>query len=165
MDPAISGSPADLADVIERFDHVSMAVAGIEGVLPLVEAIGGTFYQGADHPRNEFRWVQFWVPGGGKLEFIAPLTETSFLRRDLDRRGEGFHHVTFKVRSLERATARAAELGYRITGLHWHEAWSEAFLPPKTTHGMLIQLAEWTDPFPVEGPLEAVLAGRVIDPT
>lgn len=165
MDPATTRGPEDLADLIERFDHVSMAVDSIEGVLPLLDLLGGTFYQGADHPRNEFRWVQFWVPGGGKLEFIAPLTETSFLRRHLDRRGEGFHHVTFKVRSIEKATSRASDLGYRITGLHRHEIWSEAFLHPKTTHGMLIQLAEWTDPFPLDGTLGQVLAGQVIDPT
>lgn len=157
--------PEGLSDLIERFDHVSMAVDSIESILPLVELLGGEFHQGADHPRNEFRWVQFFVPGAGKLEFIAPLTETSFLGRDLARRGEGFHHVTFKVSSLTEAAARSEQLGYRITGFHRHDIWSEAFLHPKTTNGMLIQLAEWDDPFPIRGTLEDVLAGRVIDPT
>lgn len=157
--------PDGLSDLVERLDHAAMAVETIEDALPLVRFLGGEFFQGADHPRNQFRWVQFLVPGGGKVEFLAPLAETSFLRRYLDRHGEGFHHVTFKVTDLTEATERAREEGYAVTGLHRHELWSEAFLHPKTTGGILIQLAEWQEPFPLDGSLEEVLAGRITDPT
>ncbi len=109
--------------------------------------------------------MQFWVPGGGKLEFIAPLTETSFLRRDLDRRGEGFHHVTFKVRSIEHATARAVT---SVTGSPDSIATRSGrrrFSIRRPPTGCSSNSPSGPIPFPLDGTLEDVLAGRVIDPT
>lgn len=153
-------------DLVERFDHVAYGVRDIAATLPLVELMGGRFYQGADHRRNGFRWVQFRLPGGGKLELLAPLSEDCFLHRFLERRGEGVHHLTFKVRDVEAAAARASELGFETTGLNLHPMWSEVFLHPRSAHGTVIQLAAWADDSPWEGAtLEDVLAGRVLDTT
>ena len=155
-----------LADLIERFDHISLGVNSVEGALPLINLLGASFIHGADHVRNDFRWVQFRLGDGSRLELIAPLSAGSFLQRFLDKRGEGLHHVTYKVTDVESAAARAVGLGYRTSGLHLHPSWSEVFLHPSEAHGLLIQLAAWTD----EGPwsdytLDEVLAGRSIDET
>ncbi len=155
-----------LADLIERFDHISMAVHSVESALPLVNFLGAKFINGADHPRNEFRWVQFQLSDGSRLELIAPLSPQSFLQRFLDQRGEALHHVTYKVTDVEAAAARASVLGFRTTGLHVHETWSEVFLHPSDAHGVLIQLAAWLDDSIWSGyTLEDVLAGRSIDPS
>ena len=155
-----------LADFIERFDHISLGVNSVEGALPLINLLGGSFINGADHLRNDFRWVQFGLRDGSRLELISPLSPNSFLRRFLDRRGEGLHHVTYKVTDVEAAAARAADLGFRTSGLHRHPSWSEVFLHPSEAHGVLIQLAAWTDDGPWSGyTLEQVLAGRSIDET
>lgn len=155
-----------LGDLIERFDHVALAVHDLERSLPLIEFLGGTFYAGANHLRNRFRWVQFELPGASKLEIIAPLSRDSFLVRFLERRGEGVHHLTYKVSDVERSARRATDLGYRTTGLHFHPTWSEVFLPPTDAHGTVIQLASWSDESAWSNTsLEDVLAGRSIDET
>lgn len=157
--------PAEgLADLIERFDHIALGVKSIEAALPLVNLLGATFINGADHLRNGFRWVQFQLKDGSRLELIAPLSPDSFLQRFLDKRGEGLHHVTYKVTDVETAAARATSLGYRTSGLHLHLTWSEVFLHPKEAHGVVIQLASWPDDSIWSGhTLEDVLAGRSID--
>jgi methylmalonyl-CoA/ethylmalonyl-CoA epimerase len=155
---------AGLADLIERFDHISLGVRRIEAALPLINLLGATFINGADHLRNDFRWVQFQLTDGSRLELIAPLSPNSFLQRFLDRRGEGLHHVTYKVTDVEAAAARATSLGYRTSGLHLHPTWSEVFLHPNEAHGVVIQLAAWPDDNVWSGyTLEDVLAGRSID--
>ena len=153
-----------LSDVIERFDHISLGVRSVEAALPLVNLLGGRFINGADHVRNEFRWVQFQLSDGSRLELIAPLSPQSFLQRFLDKRGEGLHHVTYKVTDVETASARATALGYRTSGLHLHPTWSEVFLHPEQAHGVVIQFAAWSDDGAWSGfTLQQVLAGLSID--
>jgi methylmalonyl-CoA/ethylmalonyl-CoA epimerase len=155
-----------LSGLIERFDHISLGVRSVEQTLPLINFLGARFINGADHIRNQFRWVQFQLEDGSRLELIAPLSPDSFLQRFLERRGEGLHHVTYKVTDVEAAAARAVTSGYRISGLHIDPAWSEVFLHPGDAHGVLIQLAAWPDEGLWSGyGLEDVLAGRSIDRT
>lgn len=158
------GASLGLGGIVKRFDHVSWAVRDIQSALPLVELLGGRFYQGADHPRNAFRWVQFRLPQG-MLEIMSPLGEQGFLHRFLEQRGEGLHHLTFQVEDLSEAVRKAEERGFGVTGLHFSEHWSEAFLHPRTTNGVLIQLAQWEEDVWVGYTLEEVMAGLSIDPT
>lgn len=149
--------------LFERLDHTSIAVHNIEEIVPLMEMVGAEFLEGADNERNGFRWVQYQV-AGGKLEFIAPTREDSFLTKFLAKRGDGLHHLTFKVTDLEEAIARAEKAGYEVTDRHEGRNWHEAFLHPKSSHGVLIQLAAWDDSVPAgTRNLEDVLAGRVFD--
>lgn len=151
-----------LDGVVQRLDHVSWAVHDIRSALPLVELLGGRFYQGADHVRNSFRWVQFKLPQG-MLEIMSPLGRDSFLHKFLRDRGEGLHHLTFEVADLSEAARVAEEKGFRVTGLNFSEHWSEAFLHPRSTNGVLIQLAQWKEDIWVGHTLEEVLAGLCID--
>lgn len=155
-----------MADLIERFDHVALGVRDIESSLPLVELLGGEFCAGADHLRSRFRWVQFELPGGSRIELIAPLARDSFLVRFLEKRGEGVHHLTYKVTDVDACARRAKDQDIRATGLHLHPIWSEVFLHPADVHGVVIQLAAWSDETAwTTTTLEDVLAGRTIDET
>jgi len=133
---------------IEAFDHVSVAVNDIETSQSLISLIGGRWIDGGKNPRGGFAWAQYSLPGGGKLELIAPVDPDPehFLRRFIDERGEGLHHLTFKVYKLADAVAAAEDLGFTITGLDdSHPSWKEAFVHPRSAHGVLIQLAEFPE--------------------
>ncbi|GMQ98242.1 MAG: methylmalonyl-CoA epimerase [Acidimicrobiia bacterium] len=133
---------------IEAFDHVSVAVKDIETSQPLISLIGGQRIAGGESRRGGFAWAQFSLPGGGKLELIEPVDADpeNFLRRFINTRGEGLHHLTFKVHKLDEAVAAARRLGFTITGFDdSHPAWKEAFVHPRSAHGVLIQLAEFPE--------------------
>ncbi|MFV1971033.1 MAG: VOC family protein [Acidimicrobiia bacterium] len=137
-----------LADVIERFDHVSIAVHDIEIAQALVDLLGGSHIGGGLSFAGDFRWIQFDLPGQGRLELISPLVddEDNFLNRYLAEHGEGMHHLTFKVSDIHRAVDRARELGFTVVGFNDREEdWKEAFVHPASAHGVLIQLAEFPD--------------------
>ncbi len=151
------------ADLIERYDHVSVAVRDVESVRPLVDLTGGTFLDGGDNVRMVFRWVQYRLPGNGKIEFIQPLAGNDWLNRHLDKKGEGLHHVTFKVTDLDAAVFRAESLGFTTTGYHRTPDWSEVFVHPRTANGVLIQLAQWDDAKTWATSYADVLAGKVVD--
>jgi methylmalonyl-CoA/ethylmalonyl-CoA epimerase len=137
-----------LQDVIERFDHVSIAVRDIEIAQTLVDLLGGTHIGGGLSYARDFRWIQFDLPGQGRLEMISPVIDDpeNFLNRYLDENGEGLHHLTFKVNDIHKAVARAKELGFTVVGFNVEEEdWKEAFVHPASAHGVLIQLAEFPD--------------------
>lgn len=144
-----NGLEDGLGDLVERFDHVCVGVRSIEGATPLVRLMGGTLIDGGDSPHGRFRWVQFRLPGGTKLEMIEPLPDAGpehFLVRFLEASGEGLHHLTLKVTDLEAAIARASDLGFDVVGVDTSGSnWKEAFVHPKTANGVLVQLAEWDD--------------------
>jgi methylmalonyl-CoA/ethylmalonyl-CoA epimerase len=137
-----------LQDVIERFDHVSIAVHDIGLAQTLVDLLGGTHIGGGLSREGDFEWIQFDLPGQGRLEMISPGVEdeSNFLNRYLDEHGEGLHHLTFKVTDIRAAVARARSLGFTVVGFDDTNAdWKEAFVHPASAHGVLIQLAEFPD--------------------
>jgi methylmalonyl-CoA/ethylmalonyl-CoA epimerase len=137
-----------LEDVIERFDHVSIAVRDIEIAQTLVDLLGGSHIGGGFSHDGDFEWIQFDLPGQGRLEMISPVVEdeNNFLNRYLAEHGEGLHHLTFKVQNIDAAVARARELGFTVVGFNDTNAdWKEAFVHPASAHGVLIQLAEFPD--------------------
>jgi methylmalonyl-CoA/ethylmalonyl-CoA epimerase len=155
----------DFSDLIERLDHVAMAVPTIEEGLGMVQSLGGAYFAGLDQPREGFRWVQFLLPDRSKLELIAPIRPGSFLDRFLEERGSGLHHITFKVTDVSEAATRAKALGHRLLGPNLSAVWSELFIHPSNPLGTLVQLAEWPSDDPwTKYTLEDVLAGRAVDP-
>ncbi len=156
--------PEEINGLFERFDHLALAVRDIGAALPLLRLIGGTYRNGGHHPTAGFRWVQFNLLAGPKIELLSPLDPTDgdhFLNRFLAERGEGPHHVTLKVTDIRAAVAEMRSLGYEVVGENLeHHGWKEAFVHPKSAHGLLIQLAQWDDREPQpQRPLEDVLGG------
>jgi methylmalonyl-CoA/ethylmalonyl-CoA epimerase len=140
----------DIADefgpVIERFDHVSMAVHDIDAASSLLTLLGAAYFDGGTNPWGDFSWAQYDLPGSGRLELIAPLGDDPdhFIRRFLNERGEGLHHLTFKVYDINEAVERATEMGFTVTGFDDRlDNWKEAFIHPRSSHGVLVQFAEF----------------------
>ncbi len=112
------------------------------------DVLGGRQVEEGTSEAKGFRYLMLAYPGGGRVELIEPLGEESFLHRFLEKRGEGLHHITFKVHSIEGCIRGLEDAGY-VTILHDFSdpTWKEAFLHPRDTHGVLIQFAE-TPPDP-----------------
>ncbi|MDH3425993.1 MAG: VOC family protein [Acidimicrobiia bacterium] len=139
---------SDLTGIVERLDHVAVGVNDLASFLPLVELMGGSLSTGGDNIADGFRWSQFDLPGGSKLEVIQPLDpedDAHFLVRFLSERGPGVHHLTFKVTDLLEAVDKAEALGFEVVGVSTDGWWKEAFLRPRSAHGVLVQLAQWDE--------------------
>lgn len=132
------------------FDHTSFAVRDARSWGRLLRrTLGATPIAGETLP--EFRYLLMYLgsaEAGGRIEFIEP-TAGGFLTRYLDRRGQGPHHITFRVPDLHEAVRSVRALGAKVTGeSHDHPAWREAFIAPTTVHGVVIQLAQSNVQYP-----------------
>jgi methylmalonyl-CoA/ethylmalonyl-CoA epimerase len=134
----------NFAENVLTLDHTALCVNKIEDALPLYrDLLGGKFLMGGDVPGKGFRMVQFMYSNGSKIEILEPLGEDSFLRKFLNERGPGIHHLTFKVKNIEQLAAQLKAGGYRVVGENYgNPHWKEAFISPLSAHGTVVQLAE-----------------------
>jgi catechol 2,3-dioxygenase-like lactoylglutathione lyase family enzyme len=108
----------------------------------VVGELGGAPAEGG--PGLGFTGAQWRFLNGAHLEVLEPAGEPNgFLHRFLEQRGRGVHHVTFTVPDLADAANRARAAGRHVVGYEDSlPSWKEAFLHPKSAHGLVIQLAE-----------------------
>ncbi len=83
--------------------------------------------------------------GETQIELLVPESPDSPVGRFLARRGPGIHHLCIRVPNLDQALARCRASGYRLVddapraGAGGHRV---AFLHPKSTAGILLELTE-----------------------
>ena len=83
--------------------------------------------------------------GESEVELLEPRDADSPIAKFLARRGPGIHHVCYRVADLDAALDRARNAGYRLvdeTPRTGAGGCSIAFLHPKSTSGILIELTE-----------------------
>ncbi|MCK5892616.1 VOC family protein [Aeromicrobium sp.] len=146
-------------------DHVAIAVRDLAAAAHLfVDVLGATLMYGGDNDATGVRILKLAL-ADFRVELMQPISDDSRLARDLDRRGEGFHHVTLMVDDVARTVSDLAAAGLTTVGTDLASPrWSETFLSPRDTFGALVQVASASDDFGArvdEYTLDDVLAGRV----
>lgn len=127
----------------ERFDHVAVAVHDVERASGLFrDILGGELVGGMDVPEEGFRFIQYRYPNRMKIELMEPLGQTGFLSKFLEHRGEGVHHLTYKVNEIETKVDYLRSRGIEPVHIVLDGSWKEAFIHPKQAHGVLVQLLE-----------------------
>ena len=131
-----------------RVDHVSIAVRSIDRALDFFLAHFPVRLNQATQPgygaEPEFRWTDFTI-GDFKIELIESARPGSFVERFLARRGEGFHHLSLKVRDLDPKLAELEADGVAIVDrFDEGDGHKTAFIHPKSAFGTLIQF--WQEP-------------------
>jgi methylmalonyl-CoA/ethylmalonyl-CoA epimerase len=125
-----------------------MAVTDFSAMESLISLMSGEPFDGGFSSDGDFDWVQYQLPGKGRLELISTSSTdpSHFITRFIEERGEGVHHLTFKVTNIEHAYKRAKALGFDVVGYNTSDpAWRELFIHPNSAHGVLIQFAEFED--------------------
>lgn len=138
-------------------DHVAIAVPSIATVLPLFEALTRGKGSARERVSNQGVDVVFVGSGPGRLELIEPVTPDSSVARFLERKGQGLHHIAYRVPALEPAIHELAAAGMRPIdepreGTHGSRV---VFIHPKTAGGVLVELVEDADSSPASDPLTA----------
>jgi methylmalonyl-CoA/ethylmalonyl-CoA epimerase len=72
-----------------------------------------TRYRGKPSPARA-KLAFFDIGPGIQLELIEPTAEPSTWRDDLDRKGEGFHHLAFEIEGMKDKIARLGESGMGV---------------------------------------------------
>jgi LAO/AO transport system kinase len=126
-------------------DHIGVAVRDLAAAARVYERALGVPV-GAPETLPADRVTVAFVPvGATRIELLEPTDAHGPVARFLARRGEGIHHIAVAVPELDVALARAREAGCAPIdeiprpGAHGRRI---AFLHPRHTHGVLIELVE-----------------------
>ncbi|HJR63328.1 MAG TPA: methylmalonyl-CoA epimerase [Gemmatimonadaceae bacterium] len=126
-----------------RIAHVGIAVRAVDELLPFYRDVLGmpqVPLDDADGAR-----IAGLAAGDSLVELLEPESPDSPVGKFIDRRGPGIHHICFVVDDLTAALARCRSSGIRLideTPRVGAEGKRIAFLHPKSTGGVLVELTE-----------------------
>ncbi|MGH7917414.1 MAG: VOC family protein [Candidatus Binataceae bacterium] len=125
---------------IGKLDHIGIAVSSADEARKFFEGIlGARFLYEHHNPEAGYRILEFDF-NGTTLELLEPMGERSFLHGFLAKRGEGIHHLTFEVPDSKQKVAELKQQGVRVVDEREFPNSYEAYISPRSSHGVLIQL-------------------------
>jgi methylmalonyl-CoA/ethylmalonyl-CoA epimerase len=125
-------------------DHIGIAVRSLDAVW-IYEALGLKI----DHVETVATQgvkTAFISAGETNLELLEPTGPDSTIAKFIEKRGEGIHHLCFRVDDIEAHLERLKEQGFRlineapVPGAHGCRV---AFLHPAAGNGVLIELSSF----------------------
>ena len=128
-----------------RLDHVGIAVKSIAERLPFYRDVLGTSLLREEEIPTECVRVAMLDAGEAHVELLEPLAGEGPVAGFLRKRGEGIHHICFRVEDIGAALERARQAGLAVVGEAPRMGAGGclvAFLHPRTSGGVLIELSE-----------------------
>jgi methylmalonyl-CoA/ethylmalonyl-CoA epimerase len=130
---------------INRISHISIAVDDIDETISFWrDALGIELSRIEEAPQEQAR-VAFLPVGESEIELVQPTSSDSALRRFLEKRGAGLHHLCLEVDDLEAMLQRLKEKGVQLineTPVTGNSGRRYAFIHPKSASGVLVELYE-----------------------
>ncbi len=132
-----------------KLSHLGIAVRDLDSAEKLFSSLlGGANVHHEEVADQKVRIASFPL-GDAKVELTQPLSDDSPISKFLDKRGEGIHHLAFEVDDVAAELARLKARGFQLidekprSGSHGMQI---AFLHPKSTNGVLIELCQTENP-------------------
>ena len=129
---------------IKKISHVAVAVENIDEALAKYATALGLAPTSREFVASQKVEAALLPIGDASLELIAP-NGNEGVKKFLEKRGPGLHHVAIEVEGLDEALVFLKSLGVPLidesarVGAHGHKV---AFVHPKATGGVLIELVE-----------------------
>lgn len=134
----------DLQDCI--LDHIAIAVKSIPAAKKVYEDMGLVFAPEVEEVKDQKVFTAFAnVDTNAHIELLQPTSEESTIHKFIESKGEGIHHLCFKVPDVVAKTNELTSKGYKFI---YPEPRIGAggclvnFMHPKSTGGVLIELSQ-----------------------
>lgn len=127
-----------------RIDHIGIAVNSIEEASKVYTALGLTAH-GVEEVAEQKVKVAFFPCGDSEIELLESTSPDGPIAKFIEKKGEGIQHIALRVDNLEEALAEMKAKGIRLideTPRYGAGGAKIAFLHPKSTGGVLIELSE-----------------------
>lgn len=140
-----SGSASTASGLLTEIDHVAIAVQDLEAAIAYYsETFGATV---AHRERIESDGVEEALikVADSYIQLLTPVSDSSPVARYLENKGEGIHHVGYRVDDCARALQAVKDQGGRVIDeapRPGSRGTTVAFVHPKGAFGTLIELVQ-----------------------
>ena len=131
--------------MLKKIEHIGIAVKDLNASNELFKKLLGVPHYKTEAVASEGVTTSFFDVGTHKIELLEATDANSPIAKFIAKKGEGVHHIAFEVEDIEAELARLNEEGFELI----HETAKEgadnkriAFLHPKSTNGVLIELCQ-----------------------
>lgn len=137
---------------VKRIDHIAIVVPNVEEAADFYEDALGLKVEHVEKVDGQEVIVAILPAGQSEIELLEPVTETSGVAKFLGKHGPGVHHLCLEVDCLAETIARLKEKGVQLINDQptiGSGGKKIAFVHPKSTYGVLIELYETTAEEPI----------------
>ena len=127
---------------LKKMQHVGICVHHIDDLIEKLEKTVGVNSVSIVEMPARFQRSAYVKIGQANdvLEIMEPMGTDGTVYNFLEKHGEGIHHLSFKVDSVEETAAAFEAIGCKIIG----RGQGVAFVHPKTNNGILYELVDDT---------------------
>lgn len=129
---------------VKKIDHVAIAVDDLDASIAKYKEVLGLSPAVREVVASQKTEAVLLPIGETSIELIAPRGNVG-LEKYLEKKGPGIHHIAIEVEGIEEALSTLKALGVPLVdetprkGARGHKV---AFLHPKATGGVLVELVE-----------------------
>jgi methylmalonyl-CoA/ethylmalonyl-CoA epimerase len=130
---------------ILKIDHIGIAVNSIEDGKNLWMDALGLAFEGTETVEEQKVTTAFFPVGESEVELLESTAPDGPVAKFLEKKGPGVHHIAFRVENIEAALSELKEKGVRLIDEKPRKGAGGAkiaFLHPKATNGVLVELCE-----------------------
>ncbi|MCR2045660.1 methylmalonyl-CoA epimerase [Anaerosalibacter massiliensis] len=131
--------------MVEKVDHIGIAVKDLEKALKFYEEMLGLKCEGTEVVEEQKVKVAFLPMGDTEVELLESTEPNGPIAKYIEKRGEGIQHIAYRVDNIEKAIEEMKEKGIRMIDekpRYGAGGAKIAFAHPKDTYGVLIELCE-----------------------
>ena len=130
---------------MDEIEHIGIAVRSLEHSSKVYEKLLGVKSYKKEEVKNEGVVTEFFRIGEQKIELLEALDETGPIAKFIRQKGEGIHHIAFKVDNIYNEMNRLKEEGFTLlSDVPKVGADNKliCFVHPKDASGVLIEICQ-----------------------
>jgi len=134
--------------VMEKIEHIGIAVKNLDKSNKLFASLLGKSHYKTEEVASEGVKTSFFQSGPNKIELLEATSPESPIAKFIEKKGEGVHHIAFAVNDIESEIKRLQKEGFIVLNEIPKKGADNklvAFLHPKSTNGVLIELCQEID--------------------
>ena len=129
----------------KKVDHIGIAVSNLDEAIEFYRDIIGIDLAGVEVVSDQKVKVAFLPLGDSEIELLEATDPDGPIAKFIEKKGQGIQHIAYRVDNIEEAIAEMKDKGIRMideTARYGAGNAKIAFLHPKSTNGVLIELCE-----------------------
>jgi len=133
---------------MNKIEHIGIAVKDLEKSNVLFASLFGEKHYKIEEVLSEGVKTSFFKSGPNKIELLEATNSESPIAKFIEKKGEGIHHIAFAVNDIIAEIKRLKSEGFTVLNEIPKKGADNklvAFLHPKTTNGVLIELCQEID--------------------